>query len=224
MNILQTIEQQFKKPAVVAVETGDTVRVHQRIREGARERTQIFEGLVIRVDRPQSLTGRITVRKVASGVGVEKGFVMHSPNVVKIEVTKRAKVRRNYISYIRQLTGKSARLKPRSFDPKEVNLPPERPADNQPAANKDQQPEPASDASESVADEPKSAEAETVGKPEDSPSTDQPVDSGNQTDEKTEPTANTDATPSADQIDEDTEVTDTPKTEKSPDDKPDEPN
>ena len=223
MNILQTIEQQFKKPAVVAVETGDTVRVHQRIREGTRERTQIFEGLVIRVDRPQSLTGRITVRKVASGVGVEKGFMMHSPNVVKIEITKRAKVRRNYISYIRQLTGKSARLKPRPFDPKKINLPPELPADNQPAANKGQPAEPATDASESVADEPKSAETETV-EAGDSPEGDQTADSSNQTDEKTEPTADTDATPSTDQTDEDTEVAEAPKTEKSPDDKPDEQN
>lgn len=127
MNIIQTVEQQFKKSAVVAVETGDTVRVHQRIREGSRERVQVFEGLVIRVDRRQSLTYRITVRKIASGVGVEKGFMMHSPNVVRVEVTKRARVRRNYISYIRRLTGKSARLKARPFNPGEVNLPPEEP-------------------------------------------------------------------------------------------------
>lgn len=113
MNILQTIEQQFKKSAVVAVETGDTVRVHQRISEGSRERIQVFEGLVIRVDRRQSLTYRITVRKITSGVGVEKGFMMHSPNIIRVEVTKRSRVRRNYISYIRQLTGKSARLKQR---------------------------------------------------------------------------------------------------------------
>ncbi len=133
MNPLQAAEQQFKKPAVVAVDSGDTVRVHQRIREGSRERIQIFEGLVIRVDRRQSLTYRITVRKIASGIGVEKGFMMHSPNVVQVEVIKRAKVRRNYISYIRGLRGKSARLKPRTFDPAKVNLPPEAPAAQPPA-------------------------------------------------------------------------------------------
>ena len=133
MNLLQAAEQQFKKAAVVAVDSGDTVRVHQRIREGSRERVQIFEGLVIRVDRRQSLTYRITVRKIASGVGVEKGFMMHSPNVVRVEVIKRAKVRRNYISYIRGLRGKSARLKPRAFDPTKVNLPPEAPATQPPA-------------------------------------------------------------------------------------------
>ena len=187
MNILQTIEQQFKKPAVVAVETGDTVRVHQRIREGARERIQIFEGLVIRVDRRQSLTCRITVRKMASGVGVEKGFMIHGPNIVRIEVTKRAKVRRNFISYIRRRTGKSARLKPRSFDPKEVNLSPETQADNQPAADKAQQPEPVADENEPTASESKPAEAEPA-KTEDSPANEAvAADSSDQTNKEAEP-------------------------------------
>ena len=135
MNLLQTIESQFKKPAVVAVKTGDSVRVHQRVREGSRQRVQIFEGLVIRVDRKQSLTYRITVRRIASGVGVEKGFMMHSTNVVRVEVVKRAKVRRNYISYIRQLRGKSTRLKGLPFDSKAVNLPAETAAEAKPAAN-----------------------------------------------------------------------------------------
>ena len=186
MNILQTIEQQFKKPAVVAVETGDTVRVHQRIREGGRERVQIFEGLIIRVDRRQSLTCRITVRKIASGVGVEKGFMIHGPNVVKIEVIKRAIVRRNFISYIRRRTGKSARLKPRPFDPKEVNLSPEAQADNQPAADKAQQPEPVADNNEPAASDPKPAEAELT-KTEDSPANQAvATDSSDQTDKQAE--------------------------------------
>ena len=157
MNILQAVEQDFKKAAVVAVETGDTVRVHQKISEGSRERVQVFEGLVIRVDRRQSLTYRITVRKIASGVGVEKGFMMHSPNVVLVEVTKRAKVRRNYISYIRRLTGKSARLKPRPFDPKEVNLPPQvaNPKTPDPVPEADSQAEAeAADQEAAVADQP----------------------------------------------------------------------
>ena len=152
MNPLQTVEQQFKKAAVVAVDSGDTVRVHQHIREGSRDRVQIFEGLVIRVDRRQSLTYRITVRKIASGVGVEKGFMMHSPNVVRVEVIKRAKVRRNYISYIRGLRGKSARLKPRAFDPTKVNLPPEAPAAQPPTDEPET--DPATTATEPPAAEP----------------------------------------------------------------------
>src|SRR6185436_15916058 len=103
------------------VKSGDIVKVHQKIKEGAKERIQIFEGLVIRTDRKNSLSSRITVRKVTSGVGVEKSFLLHSPNVLKIEVTKRSKVRRNYLSYMRNLTGKSARLLGQEFDRETVN-------------------------------------------------------------------------------------------------------
>ena len=121
MNILTQIEARYKKAAVLDVRSGDTVAVNQLIKEGAKERLQIFEGLVIRVDRRRSLTYRITVRKITSGIAVEKGFMMHSPNISKVVILKRAKVRRNYISYIRHLTGKSSRLKPRDFDKKAAN-------------------------------------------------------------------------------------------------------
>lgn len=120
-SVIQAIDATYKKNAVVDVKTGDTVKVHQKIREGNKERVQIFEGLVIRTDRPNSLTSNITVRKVTSGVGVEKSFIVHSPNVLKIEVTKRSKVRRNYLSYMRSLTGKSARMTGVDFDRKAVN-------------------------------------------------------------------------------------------------------
>ena len=109
------------KPAIVAVKSGDTVRVHQKIVEGGKERVQIFEGLVIRVGRRASLTQTFTVRRIASGIGVEKTYLIHSPNVLKIEVTKRSKVRRNYLSYMRALTGKSARLSSVDFDRQKVN-------------------------------------------------------------------------------------------------------
>lgn len=109
------------KNKVVDVRSGDTVRVHQKIKEGNKERTQIFEGVVIRCDRKNSSTSRITVRKVTSGVGVEKSFLMHSPLVLKIEVTKRSKVRRNYLSYLRERSGKSARLAAVQFDREAVN-------------------------------------------------------------------------------------------------------
>jgi large subunit ribosomal protein L19 len=120
-SVIRKFEQQFKKGAVVDVQSGDTVRVHQKIREGNKERVQIFQGLVIRTDRKESHTSRITVRRISSGVGVEKSFLLHSPLVLKIEVTKRSKVRRNYLSYMRQRTGKSARLTGLDFDRRAVN-------------------------------------------------------------------------------------------------------
>jgi large subunit ribosomal protein L19 len=119
--LIQKVNEQYKKAKVVDVRSGDTVRVHQKITEGNKERTQIFEGVVIRVDRKESLTSRITVRKVTSGVGVEKSFLLHSPLVLKIEVTKRSKVRRNYLSYLRARSGKSARLTAVNFDREAVN-------------------------------------------------------------------------------------------------------
>lgn len=120
-SLIQKVNNAQKKNKVVDVRSGDTVRVHQRIKEGSKERTQIFEGTVIRTDRKDSLTSRITVRKIASGVGVEKSFLIHSPLVLKIEVTKRSKVRRNYLSYLRNRTGKGARLTGVNFDREAVN-------------------------------------------------------------------------------------------------------
>lgn len=120
-SVIQKIDARAKKKAVVDVRSGDTVRVHQKIREGSKERIQIFEGLVIRTGRPESLTGTFTVRRIASGIGVEKTFLIHSPNILKIEIVRRSKVRRNYLSYMRQLTGKSARLSGVEFDREAVN-------------------------------------------------------------------------------------------------------
>lgn len=120
-SIVKKIEQQYKKSAVVDVRSGDTVKVHQKIREGNKERVQIFQGLVIRTDRKGSHTSRITVRRIASGVGVEKSFLLHSPLVLKVEVTKRSKVRRNYLTYMRSRTGKAARLTGVDFDRDAVN-------------------------------------------------------------------------------------------------------
>ncbi len=120
-SVIQKIGNGFKKKQVVDVRSGDTVKVHQKIREGSKERIQIFQGLVIRTDRKNSHTSRITVRRIASGVGVEKSFLVHSPLVTKIEVVKRSNVRRNYLSYMRERTGKSARLSGRDFDRDAVN-------------------------------------------------------------------------------------------------------
>lgn len=120
-SILKQIGDAQKKKAVVDVRSGDTVRVTQKIKEGNKFRLQTFEGVVIRVDRKESHTARIVVRKIASGVGVEKSYLIHSPLVEKIEITKRSKVRRNNLSYLRQRSGKSARLQGKDFDRAAVN-------------------------------------------------------------------------------------------------------
>ena len=120
-SILKKIGDEQKKKAVVDVRSGDTVKVTQRIKEGDKSRLQVFEGVVIRADRKESHTARITVRKIASGVGVEKSFLLHSPLVEKIEITKRSKVRRNNLSYLRNRSGKSARLASKDFDRAAVN-------------------------------------------------------------------------------------------------------
>ena len=119
--IINSINQAQKKQAVVDVRSGDKVRVHQKIKEGNKERIQVFEGVVIRTDNKKSHTSRITVRKIASGVGVEKSFLLHSPLVEKVEVVRRAKVRRNFLSYLRNRSGKSARLAAKNFDRLAVN-------------------------------------------------------------------------------------------------------
>ncbi len=120
-SIVQKIGDSYKKAAVVDVRSGDTVKVHQKIREGNKERVQIFQGLVIRTDNKNSHTSRITVRRIASGIGVEKSFLLHSPLVLKVEVTKRSKVRRNYLTYMRERTGKAARMTGLDFDRRAVN-------------------------------------------------------------------------------------------------------
>jgi len=125
--LIQKVNEEQKKHAVVDVRSGDTVRVHQKIKEGNKERIQIFEGVVIRTDNKESHTSRITVRKIASGVGVEKSFMLHSPLVEKVEITRRSKVRRNYLSFLRKRSGKSARLTAVNFDREAVNTLPEAP-------------------------------------------------------------------------------------------------
>ena len=120
-SILKEIGDAQKKKAVVDVRSGDTVKVTQKIKEGNKFRLQTFEGVVIRVDRKESHTARIVVRKVTSGVGVEKSYLIHSPLVEKIEIVKRSKVRRNNLKYLRERSGKSARLTGKSFDRNAVN-------------------------------------------------------------------------------------------------------
>ena len=138
--ILKKIGDEQKKKAVVDVRPGDTVKVTQKIKEGEKFRLQVFEGVVIRTDRKDSHTARITVRKIASGVGVEKSFLIHSPLIEKIEIVRRAKVRRNNLSYLRERSGKSARLSAKDFDRIAVNdvtVPEEEPAEEPKEESKD---------------------------------------------------------------------------------------
>lgn len=104
-------KSQLKK--VPTVQAGYTVRVSQKIKEGGKERIQKFEGLVIKVSHGEGLEKTFTVRKIVEGVGVEKIFPFHSPNIAEIRVLKKAKVRRSKLYYMRKRFGKSARLSER---------------------------------------------------------------------------------------------------------------
>jgi large subunit ribosomal protein L19 len=109
MTSMEMVEkaQQVERPRV---EPGDTVRVHVRVKEGDKERIQIFEGVVINLRRG-GIRATFTVRKVSFGQGVERIFPMHSPNVQKIDVVRSAKVRRAKLYFLRDLKGKAARMK-----------------------------------------------------------------------------------------------------------------
>lgn len=120
-SVIKDVSDSFKKAAIINVRSGDTVRVHQKIKEGNKERVQVFEGLVIRVKNRNSHTASILVRRVSGGLGVEKSYLLHSPLVTKVEITKRGKVRRNYLTYMRGLRGKAARLTGQDFDREAVN-------------------------------------------------------------------------------------------------------
>ncbi len=102
-----------QKRKVPEIRTGYTVAVHQKIKEGTKERIQIFEGLVIKVSHGEGSEKTFTVRKIVAGIGVEKLFPIHSPNLAKVVVKKKAKVRRAKLYYMRQRFGKSARLQER---------------------------------------------------------------------------------------------------------------
>jgi large subunit ribosomal protein L19 len=106
------IPDQPVKETVPDFGSGDTVRVHAKVVEGDKERIQVFEGVVIR-RRRKGLVSNFTVRKIASGIGVERTFPLHSPRVDRIEVMRRGKVRRKNLYYLRGRTGKAARIKER---------------------------------------------------------------------------------------------------------------
>ena len=108
--IIREIEAAQPKAEVPAFETGDTVRVYGKIKEGNRERVQVFEGVVLK-KQGGSNRATFTVRKSSNGVGVEKTWPLHSPNVEKVEVVRKGKVRRAKLNYLRDRVGKSAKVK-----------------------------------------------------------------------------------------------------------------
>ena len=108
--IIKNIEQGQLKAEVPVFNTGDTVRVYNKIKEGNRERTQIFEGTVLKIQGGSNRT-TFTVRKSSNGVGVEKTWPLHSPMVEKVDVVRRGKVRRAKLTYLRERTGKAAKVK-----------------------------------------------------------------------------------------------------------------
>ncbi len=111
MNVIKAIEQDYMRQDVPAFNVGDTVRVHIKIKEGSRERIQVFEGYVLKKQNG-GLSETFTVRRIASGVGVEKTFPINSPKIEKIEVVKNGFVRRAKLNFMRERTGKSARIRP----------------------------------------------------------------------------------------------------------------
>jgi large subunit ribosomal protein L19 len=107
--ILESVAQPFVKDDVPDIRPGDTVRAHVKVREAGKERIQVFEGTVIAV-RHGGIAKNVTVRKQSGGIGVERTFPVHSPNVAKFEVVRRGKVRRAKLYYLRDKVGKAARI------------------------------------------------------------------------------------------------------------------
>ncbi|HAA90213.1 MAG: 50S ribosomal protein L19 [Thermoanaerobacterales bacterium 50_218] len=112
MDLIRVAEQDYLKKDIPPFRPGDTVRVHVKVVEGGRERTQVFEGTVIR-RRGTGLGETFTVRRISYGVGVERTFPLHSPRVEKIEVVRRGRVRRARLYYLRERVGKAARIQER---------------------------------------------------------------------------------------------------------------
>ena len=108
---IENFTKAYLKDSLPEIRSGYTIRVHQKLKEGDKERIQVFEGLVIAVKHGKGIQSTMSVRRVISGIGVEKVFPIHSPNIEKIEVVKIGKVRRAKLYYLRTVKGKKAKLK-----------------------------------------------------------------------------------------------------------------
>jgi len=111
----ETIVQESLKQHIPDIHPGDTIRVHQILKEGGKERIQVFEGVVLARKHGKGINATITVRKISQNIPVERIFPIHAPFIQKIEITKRAKVRRAKLYYLREVTGKKARLKAKAL-------------------------------------------------------------------------------------------------------------
>ena len=114
MNIVEMLEMEQMRGDIPGFKPGDTIKVHARIKEGEKERIQVFQGVVIR-KRKGTTGATFTVRKVSYGIGVERIFPLHSPNIDKVEVVTRGRVRRSRLYYLRNLRGKAARIKEKTI-------------------------------------------------------------------------------------------------------------
>ena len=112
MNLIEKLNEQNVKAEAPVIEIGSTVRVHIKVKEGSKERVQVFEGTVI-AKKNGGVSETFTVRRISYGVGVEKVFPVHSPNVVKVETVRKGKVRRAKLYYLRDRVGKAAKVKER---------------------------------------------------------------------------------------------------------------
>jgi len=118
MDLMSKLEDEYKKKEIPKFAPGDTVKVHVRIKEGDKERIQVFQGTVIK-KRGAGLGASFTVRKVSSGVPVERIFPIHSPNVTRIERLRMGKVRRAKLYYLRNLSGKQSRIEEKKEEKRE---------------------------------------------------------------------------------------------------------
>ncbi len=116
-SLIRELDLNTAKATIPAIRTGYTVKVTQKIKEWEKERIQIFEGLVIKTKWNGGLNSTITIRKLCSGIGVEKVFPIHGSNIIEIEILKIAKIRKSKLYYMRERFGKSARLKERQTTP-----------------------------------------------------------------------------------------------------------
>ncbi len=110
MSIINQLEKSYRKDELPSFSPGDTVKVHLKVVEGNRERTQVFEGVVIK-RKGGGLKETFTVRRISYGIGVERTFLLHSPKIEKLEVVRKGSVRRAKLYYLRKLRGKAARIK-----------------------------------------------------------------------------------------------------------------
>ena len=164
MDIIKSIEHEQLKNKVPDLHVGDTVRVHQRIKEGNRERIQVFEGIIIK-KQGGGVNSTFTVRRVAYGVGVEKTFLLHSPMVEKVELVRVGKARRAKLYYLRDRVGKAAKTKENlgaRIENKEITLKEDLAAEQEAEVSTAPEEAPAVETTEEVVDTVKEEAVETV--------------------------------------------------------------